>query len=105
MEVFVLPLRNDFPSYTFKVDLSAIVYTIAARYNTRMSRWIIDIQDASGNAIVSGLPLLLEVDLYGRFVREALPAGLFVAIADTLEQTQPERNSFGNTHSLLYVQP
>lgn len=105
MQVFVMPMRNDFPSYTFKSDLTDVIYTINVRFNTRMQRWIIDVLDASGNPIVVGLPVLLEVDLYGRFVRETLPAGKLIPIADTLDQPQPTRNSFGNTHSLLYVQP
>lgn len=105
MEVFTLPMRNDFPAYTFRVDLSNVIFTISVRYNTRMSRWIVDVQDSSGNPIVMGLPVLLEGDLYSRFGRAALPEGIMVAIADTLDQLQPTRNSFGNTHSLLYVDP
>lgn len=105
MEVFTLPMRNDLPWYEFKVDLTDVIYTLTVRYNSRMGRWLMDLKDASGTAIVAGVPLLIEVDLFSRFGRAALPAGIIVPIDDTLDQVDPVRNSFGNTHSVLYVDP
>lgn len=102
-QVFTIPARNDFPAYEFKIDLDGVVYTLFFRYNTRMTRWLLDIMDASGNPILMGLPLLITVDTTGRFVNEGVPAGFIDVSDDSNQGTQPTRDSFGTDHSLLYV--
>lgn len=107
MQVFDMNIRNDLPAYTFKVDLTGVIFTVRVRYNTRMARWICDVADASDNDIINGLPLILDDNIYLRFAALAgLPVGQLVAIDNRNNaQEQPTRYSFGTTHSLLYVDP
>ncbi len=102
-DVFVaIPARNDVPWYTFKITLSNVVYTLLIRYNGRMRRWIMNIQDASGNDVINGIPLLIGINLAGRFVTAALPPGVFFVLDNTNQSDQPERFAFGTTHTLYY---
>lgn len=106
MQISVVPLRNDLPAYFFKVSLTNVVYTIRARYNTRMQRWIIDIADSANNDIINGLAILLRTSLESQYVIPGLPAGALICEDNRNNiQEQPTRNSFGTTHSLLYVDP
>lgn len=102
MNFLNMPLRNDVPWYQFKVTLSGVVYTVRARFNKRMNRWMLDFADPSNNDILLGLPLLLERDLSGRFVMIGLPPGLMFILDNTNQGTQPTRYSFGTTHTLFY---
>ncbi len=103
MTFLTFPVNITYPWYRFRVTLSQVVYTIALRYNTRMSRWIMDISDASGNPIQVGLPVLIQRDIAGQYVTIGLPPGLIFALCDTAAPlTQPSRNSFGTTHTIFY---
>lgn len=100
-----VPARNDVPWYRFTVTLTGVVYTLTFRYNTRMDRWALDVADASNNALLVGVPLLIERDLIGRFVISGLPPGTLFAADFTNQDTQPTRFSFGTDHGLIYVDP
>ena len=102
-DVFKVPVNTTFPSHSFRIDFEGVIYTLRFRYNTRMSRWIMDIADAANNDIINGLPVLLRYPLHNRFVREALPPGGLLAYDESGQQEQPERNDFAKNHILLYV--
>lgn len=105
MSFFSVPARNDLPWYTFKITLSSVLYTLTFRYNTRMTRWIIDLSDATGNLIVAGIPLLILRDLLAQYSTLPLPPGSLFCIDDTNQETQPTRYSFGVDHTLIYGDP
>lgn len=103
--LFTVPLRNDLPFYKFKINLSGSFYTLQIRYNGRMQRYIMDLNDASGNQIMSGIPILIERNLFGQYAELSLPAGIFFATDDTGQDTQPTQYSFGIDHTLYYEDP
>lgn len=106
MQAFIVPLSNDVPFYRFKVDLSGVQFTVRARYNQRMDRWVIDIADPSNNDIINGLKICIRTELFAQYVIPGLPVGSMIAEDNrNTVQDQPVRNSFGTTHSLLYMDP
>jgi hypothetical protein len=105
MNFLLIPARNDFPWYRFKITLSGVVYTLRFRYNLRMDRWILDIADPSNNPILIGLPVLLERDMTGQYVMAAIPPGTLFISDDTNKGSQPGRYAFGNTHTFFYADP
>lgn len=105
MMFFQIPARNDLPNYSFRINLSGTNYTFDFHYNVRMSRWILDISDASGNPILSGIALLILRDLTRQYVTLAIPPGVIFATDDTQQDTQPTTYSFGSDHSLFYEDP
>lgn len=100
-----IPARNDLPWYKFKITLSGVIFTLHFRYNTRMQRWIMDINDPSDNPILLGVPVLIVRNLTGQYVTLAIPEGLFFATDDTGQSTQPTQFSFGTDHTLWYQDP
>ncbi len=105
MTIFELPLRNDLTWYSFKTSLSGEIFTLELRYNTRMQRWIMDIEDPSGNVILAGIPLLIQINLTAQYPELALPVGTFVTVDETDTDTQPTQYSFGVSNALLYLDP
>jgi hypothetical protein len=83
--------------------MSDVIFTIRMRYNTRMQRWILDIADPANATILAGLPLLVERNVAGQYVMAGLPDGTIFVSDNTNQDEQATRDSFGLTHSLLYV--
>lgn len=102
---FDVPVGNNFPWTKFVTSLSGTSFSLVFRFNTRMSVWFMDIQDQAGNSLLSGVPILIETALIGRFVTQGLPVGDFIAFDDTNQGTEPGRYSFGTDHSLVYADP
>jgi hypothetical protein len=75
------------------------------RYNSRMQRWILDINDSQNNQILSGVPILIGLDLTGQYLYLSIPPGVFLALDNTNQDTQPTVYSFGTTNSLYYQDP
>lgn len=103
--LLTVPARNDLPWYKFKITLSSTIYTLHFRYNTRMQRWMLDVNDPSDNQIISGLPILIQRDVIGQYATFALPPGIIFATDDTNQDTQPTQFSFGTDHTLWYRDP
>jgi hypothetical protein len=101
--VVVIPLGGS-PWHNFQFTLSGGLYTLGFRFNTRMGRWVMDVRDAQNNNLAAGLPILINLNLSGRFAIPGL-AGFFVAVDDTGAGAQPGYNSFGVTHTLWYFDP
>lgn len=100
-----IPLKSDFPWYSFQTTLSGTLYTLTARYNVRSQRWMLDIGDASNNPILTGLPILVNRNINQQYVVSGAPVGYFFCVDNTQQENQPTRNSFGNTHELFYADP
>ncbi len=103
MTLFQIPTQPNYPWYTFKVPLSGTLFTLIFRYNSRMSRWMLDIADSIGNPIVVGLPILINRNIAGQYSTLAgVPVGVFFATDDTQTESQPTMNSFQVDHTLFY---
>lgn len=105
MAVFQIPTDNTLPWYTFRIVLSNITYTLQLRYNTRMDRWFMQIQDAVGNPIVSGLPLLQRYSPLLQYRTLAVPAGDILIYNNTGTLNPPGLASFLSDYSIIYVDP
>jgi hypothetical protein len=105
MQFLVLPMRNDLPFYQYKIALSATQFTLVMRFNGRMNRWILDVNDQSGNPILSGIPVLIRRNLTGQYAYLAVPQGTLFALDDTGQDTQPTQFSFGLDHTVWYADP
>lgn len=103
MSVQELPLRSDFKAYNFQVDLDGQTYTLRFRFNTRMGRWIMDIADAAGVDILTGVVVLTNLPLTDQYLHlEAMPQGRFIAIDETGENKDAGENDLGNDVKVVY---
>lgn len=97
----VIPLGQNAPWFRFKITLSGVRYTLEARFNLRMDRWILSIMDAAGAPILMGIPLLIQRPLT-QYPTLALPPGDMFAVDRSGKDLQPTISSFVTDHELVY---
>lgn len=97
-----IPIDITQPDHNFTVDLEGTVFNLQFRLNSRTSRWHMDVRTEAGVEIVSGIPLVLNYPLLGRFKDVRLPLGEFYVLDNTGANQEPNDEAFGSTHSLVY---
>lgn len=102
MAVIQIPTSATNPHYTQTLTLSGVSYVLGLRYNTRMARWILDIADGSGNAIVQGLVMLQLRNLAGQYTTLQVPPGVLFCINTSDASAQPSLSSFLTDTQFLY---
>lgn len=70
-----IPIDAELGNQEFEVSLAGDVFRLNFSFNRRMDRWVMDIKDAEGNAIILGINLVLGIDLIARFVMNEKPKG------------------------------
>lgn len=105
MTFFTVPVKNNLPWYKFKITLSGVIFTLSFRYNSRTTRWLMDILDSSENPVLMGLPLLINRNVTSQYPTFAIPEGVFFATDDTGKNQEAGLFSFGTDHSLWYEDP
>lgn len=103
--LYEIPTSAQNTSYSQVVTLSGRPYTLSLRYNTRMQRWVLDIADATGIAIVNGLVMLALRNLAAQYTTLAVPPGaLFCYNAQSLYK-DPTLSSFLTDTVFFYNDP
>lgn len=62
---YEIPLSSQPQSFT--IPLAGATYSMTVKWNWVNASWVLDIADSSGNAIVSGIPLVTGADLLEQF--------------------------------------
>lgn len=102
MALLRLATRADFPSYNQRVELDGVIYNLIIRYNERMARWILDIQDQEENDILIGIPMLTGVPLLQQYTKTDLPPGDFLLLHRDGTDINAEREDLGDSVNLYY---
>jgi len=85
----------------FRVQLAGATYQI--RKVWRVDTWYIDISDANGVAIVSGMPLVTGADLLAQLEHLGLGGILQVATAGPDPDQMPSYSGMGTTSQLYWT--
>lgn len=102
MAIFRIPLRNDLPSYEFKVAMDGATFTMAIRFNTRHGVWVMDLKTEQNEDIVLGIPLVIGTILTARFADNRLPQGDLFMLNIENESTEATRDSLSENALLMY---
>lgn len=104
MSMLILPVRADLSAYEFQVDLEGKTYTFTFRFNQRMGRWIMDVQDEQAQPLAMGIPMFIKQNLVGRFFTRVpgLPSGVLACIDFSNADKSPDENTFGGDVKLVY---
>ena len=103
MATLQLPLRSDIESYTFSAGLDGRTYNFKVYWNARALRWFISIGDTeSSEYAISGVALVCETNLVGRFKLPRLPPGALTILDTTGAHAEPDRTGLGSRWLLLY---
>lgn len=97
-----LPVRHDIPSYNFQQELEGTVYDLEFNYNTRGGYWMMDINDASKNPIITGIRVVTDFSLIGHLKVPGAPPGQFIAYDTSGYNRDAGINDFGSKVLLIY---
>ena len=75
----VTPVPNT-PRSRFQVRLDGQVYGFTVAWNDRLAAWILGIETADGEAIQSGIRMVLDWPLFDGLVDDRLPDGELLVI-------------------------
>ncbi len=104
MAYLEIPVRSDLPSYEMQIELEGKTYTLRFTYNARISRWFMDIKDASGVDVRVGIKVLAGWRLTKQYVADALPPGDFFVLDTGNEEEIPKLDDFGIRKIMNYLE-
>jgi hypothetical protein len=101
----VLSLRNDVAHFELQTELDGQSYGFEFRYNERAAQWFFNVKTSEGETILSGVPLVVDFLLFGRFKDTRLPPGALMAL-DTMGQAKdPGPDDLGSRVVVVYYSP
>jgi len=100
-QLIVVPA--DVTNFRAQILLDGTTYAIELSWNTRDARWYLSLLTATGDPLVSGVPVVVDTPLLSRYVSSEMPPGDLIAF-DTRgggeEMTEPDE--LGDRVKLLY---
>jgi hypothetical protein len=104
MAIRTIPIPNG-PRWIMDVQLEGEIYTLRGTWNSRAEYWLLDIETADGDRLISGIRLVLGWPLLFDQHKDDLPPGeLFVVAPGNERKEDPDRDSFEDgSMKLVYV--
>lgn len=99
--VFSIPLKQGVPQ-TLSVFLNGIEYQLSVHWCDPMGAWILDIFDANGNPIVTGLGMVTGLDLLAQYEHLGIGGQLVVQLDNNPLQV-PNFTQLGDTGHLYFI--
>lgn len=87
---------------SFAISLAGIEYRLAVRWRDPAPGWVLDIADSSGNAVLSGVPLVTGADLLGQHKHLGIGGALYVQ-TDGNPDAVPTMANLGTGSHLYFV--
>jgi hypothetical protein len=100
MTAYEIPLSST--DQVFQIPLGGVTYQITSKWCAPANAWTLDIADANGVALVSGIPLVTGVDLLEQYQYLGI-AGQLVAQTDGDTFAPPTQSNLGSAGRLYFV--
>jgi len=97
---YEIPLQPN--AQKLRISLAGVYYNLTVLWNDFSSNWNADIADDSGQNIITGIPLVVGVDLLGQYGCLNF-GGQLIASMDTDESINPNYTNLGSTGHLYFV--
>jgi len=97
---YLVPLQAE--PQTFSISLAGNTYTLTLKWNAPNATWVLDIADANGNDIVTGIPLVTGVDLLGQYKYLGIGGSLVVQSTND-PSLVPNDETLGSTGNLFFL--
>lgn len=98
----VIPLVGDLPHYTQQVELDGATFGLELQWNFREEAWFLSLADGEGDAIASGLKLVVGFPLITRCKDSRMPGGFFQAQDTAGGDQDPGFSDLGSRVKLYY---
>ena len=100
--IFEVPLTAQIQSFT--CALAGVTYTLKLQWNNKTNTWQIDILDIGGTPLVSGIPMVANVDLLEQYAYLNF-GGMLIAQTDSDPNLAPTFDNLGTLSHLYFVTP
>lgn len=101
-QVYNIPLEVGTPQ-TFSATIGLIEYRFTLRYlNVQDGGWVIDIADSSGNALISGMPMVTGCNLLEQYGHLGFGGALYVQTTSDPDAA-PSFSNLGSDGLLYWV--
>jgi hypothetical protein len=100
LAAYEIPLSST--DQVFQIPLGGVTYTLTSKWCAPANAWTLDIADANGVALVSGIPLVTGVDLLEQYQYLGI-AGQLVAQTDGDTFAVPTQANLGTGGRLYFV--
>lgn len=100
MANYEIPLSPE--AQKFDIVLAGVDYLISVYWGTRTNTWLIDIANAAGTPILTGIPLVANTDLLAPYPYLNF-GGQLIAQTDNAPNVPPTYDNLGITGHLYFV--
>lgn len=101
MAAYEIPLTAE--SQRFSIQLAGVVYQMTVQWrNNAQGGWVLDIADATGTPIISGMALVTGTDLLGQYAYLGIGGSLYVVNSSGGDDA-PTFTDLGSTTHLVFV--
>lgn len=101
----LLTLFPDEPAFGYAVQLDGVSYRLSFYWEERAAGWYLDLADAQGEPIISGIRLDHRKTLWARYrADERLPAGDALCFSMADDKQPPTFESLGRNTVLVYYE-
>ena len=97
---YEIPLTPN--AQTFTISLNNVTYTMTLVWNGQNNTWVLDIADANGNGILSGITIVANNDLLSPYPYLNFE-GQLIAETDVDLTTPPVYDNLGTTGHIYFV--
>lgn len=104
MAFIELPTFNDPANFRYTIELDGVVFELSFIFNTRDSHWYVDILDADGNQLRSGVKLVTGMALLRKWSDRARPPGELFMIDPSNQDREATLETIGQEVFLNYVE-
>lgn len=85
------------------ISLNSVVYSLSLKWNTFLDCWVMDFGLQDGTPILSGVPMVPNVDLFEQY--EYLDFGGVLVAANETDDDPPTFTNLGDTGHLYFITP
>lgn len=96
---------TSYPNTTERVELDGVVYTLRILWSQRAECWHLDLGDADGAPIVSGIRLTESYPLLARYRHLPVPPGELALLDTRALDGEPTLSEMGTRYRLYYFAP
>jgi hypothetical protein len=101
-KIVSVPIDSVLTNKQIRTEFDRKFYLLDFRYNTRADIWMMNIYDENSAIIITGIALLLGVDLLSIYQDERLPPGPLFLMNLKNSTTEANRDNFGTDVLLFY---
>ncbi|EFC2021210.1 hypothetical protein RVO90_22915 [Enterobacter chengduensis] len=100
MQGYEIPLTPD--NQYFQVTLGGVNYSLRIVWR-EVAGWIMDVSDKTGEPILTGVPLIPDINLLDQYPELGV-SGQLVVLADNGAPEYPSEDNLGSSSHLIFIQ-